>query len=1247
MATNLLTGETIEEEQPVNLLTGEPILPEAPVNLLTGQPIVPEEPINLLTGQPITEAPQVTNLITGQPISPATLPTPSPATQLPQAPVAGPERGIPAERISPSSFLGRLASFRLAPPAPGISGVAEVGQRLISAASSVWTEFVKGITFDLIDPAEIIPELEELNNRFSKNIPTDEDNPLIDRIATRIKNDPNILGKLPAKLTGELLSIGKVSRAVTAVRGVPTTIRKVIANAAITGGVVGSISDPGEKETLTEELGARTKNAVTTAALFAGTAGVVTGVDKLLRLRKVKSLEEFRKSFHELFIKRRNLPDTAQTRQTSDQVVDDVMERAGGFDRIKRSHIKEAIARTKRGLEVKLPGIEPPPVKDFKFKDTKFERRFKAAKGVPKESTLQRAKDLGASLKRKATREFEHLPKTAEFAPLRFDLLRLSKQKGVASDKAIRAMSAITKDLTQPEYDLFTRKVVMSDLAQEASANRQLPFGLTPESLNQELPALDTAIEEAPKVQDALIKRRVITDEIRNQYIASMKSIGLNIGDRLNNEDYFRHQVLEHMNNRALYGTGEKLKTPAGRGFLRQREGSEADINTDYLQAEHEVLAQMIHDVQIGETYRRISGNYNIADQVKASAKEQGIADWHDAIPEGFVTHQPREGNIFYMANAIPENIAEALFDSELGEIGITKDNIKRIMAVGRQRSEFVVKKEVADTLNNLQIKPSQNIISRANKEILKKWKIWVLGSPRRVFKYNMRNVTGDADAAFVGNPSTFKKSSQATKELWNLYFGDGEIPPDLQDWFDRGGMQTTMQAQEIGDINRLSAFKNIRDPEANPESIPVKAWKGYWNRTRAFTDFRESILRYSAYLDYLEQIQKSPSGQPNNFGASIPAEVQGLSDPKDKAFLLANDLLGAYDRVSVFGKALREHIAPFWSWKEVNFKRYIQFAKNAVNDGKAAEAVGRKAVTTAIKAPFVAARIGKFLIKATAFWSMLQAWNHSMYPEEEESLSEREQSRPHIILGRDDEGNVISFNRIGALGDFLEWFGLDAAPRHVSDWLRGKRTLKEIANDMAQAGPNVIAQSITPLAKIPPEVATRRALYPNIFEPRTIRDRGAHVAAGLGLTDEYAAIFGKPSRGYAKSLTQALIYKTDPLMAAYSSISEEKFRFLKRIGKFGEGFWLTPRGDALYNYKLSLKFRDKEAADKYLKEYVALGGTEKGMQTSLNRMHPLGGLSRADRVEFETSLDEEDKQKLKLAIQFYKESLIGRPTIE
>ncbi len=48
---------------------------------------------------------------------------------------------------------------------------------------------------------------------------------------------------------------------------------------------------------------------------------------------------------------------------------------------------------------------------------------------------------------------------------------------------------------------------------------------------------------------------------------------------------------------RVVTGTGKKLKTPTGAGYLKRRAGSDKDFISDYLQAEAEVMAQMMYDI--------------------------------------------------------------------------------------------------------------------------------------------------------------------------------------------------------------------------------------------------------------------------------------------------------------------------------------------------------------------------------------------------------------------------------------------------------------------------------------------------------------------------------------------------------------------------------------------------------------------------------------------------------------------------
>ena len=878
--------------------------------------------------------------------------------------------------------------------------------------------------------------------------------------------------------------------------------------------------------------------------------------------------------------------------------------------------------------------VAPKPLKPYAFESVEIEARFKAAGGVKKETLPNRIRASLEVAKNKAQREFEHLPHTEEFSQLRFDLLRLRKQKGVSGDKAVRRISALTEPLNSIEYDLFRRKVILDDLAAVAGEGQQLPFGFTPRSVRIELARLDNALPSSVKTQ--IEARSQSWGELRTDYTKAMQEIGLNVEGRLTRENYYRHQVLEYARAKSITGTGKKVKTPAARGFLKKRRGSEFDINTDYVQAEYEVMSQMLHDIEVAKVIKAVDVRDNIAPKLKKQAKIEGIEDWHDLMPEGHRVWQPREGNAFYLTETIPHALAEQIATGALTELGIPK----KILGVGRKRREFVLKNEIAETLDNFSRPRSDSIISNASRKLTRSWKVWTLISPRRFTKYNIRNLTGDAEAAFLGNPAGFRKAPRAAREIFEVIARGKEMTPEFRGWFERGGMESTLQALELGELSKLDRFSRLAERKISAGDLPTEVWREYWRKARITTDMREAILRYANYLDYLEQIKTS--GKPKNLGASIPEEIAGLANSRDQAYALSNDLLGAYDKIGVVGQNLREHIIPFWSWKEVNFKRYLQLYRNAVNDGRTAQVVGRKLLGSAAKSPFIAYRVGKFAIKATAFWSALQVWNHTQFPEEEASLTEQERSTPHIILGVDEDGKIITFNRMGTLGDFLEWFGLDAAPAHISDWMEGKKTIKEIGLEMAKSPVNVIGQGLTPIIKLPAELATRQALFPDVFRPRTIRDRGFHVARSLGLGNEYKAALRLPSRPYEESVSGAFIYKTDPLQAAYGNTANEKARFLKRKGKGSVGFWITPRGDALYNTKLAIRYRDEKAAAKYFIEYVRLGGTEKGFTSSMERLMPLSGLTKEEQVEFVLALSNEDRKNLTKAIRFWQESLLG-----
>ncbi len=877
-----------------------------------------------------------------------------------------------------------------------------------------------------------------------------------------------------------------------------------------------------------------------------------------------------------------------------------------------------------------------PNIPKFEFTDNTAEEGYRRSKGIREPKLVDKLSAGIRNIINKIERTYEHIPKTKEFAQLQFSLLQLQKQKNISIGKTSRYINEIVNDLDFNEYDLFSRKILLDDFEVTSNEGKSLPSWITKDTLPGIKNKVDKAVTNNKRVQLAKNIRDKRWEDLRNEYIAARKSIGDDVSEMLQRKDYFRHQVLDYAQMKSLWGTGKKLKKPAYRGFLQKRKGSTLDINTDYVQAENEVMSQMLYDIQVAKTIKIIDDNYNIQRELVNKAKKKG-GTWEDYIPEGYIEWQPREGNVFYLSNTIPESLVKELEISGLESIGITRDDVNKALTVGRARKTFVVKEEVAETLNNLHGQISEDIIAKYHKRMIKDWKIWQLLSPRRFLKYNSRNLTGDAEPTFVGNISTFKKVPEAIKDLWTAYTKNMPLKGNMAEYFDRGGSLSTLQAQEMGYMNKILSLESIKEKKLT--DIPKRIFYRYWNTVRMLTDFRENILRYASFLDYTEQIEKSTTGKPNNYGASIPEEIEGLKNKYDKAYWLQNDLLGAYDRIGVAGQSLRAHVFPFWSWQEANFRRYKRLFQNAANNNELALAVGRK---FAVKSTFMAIRVGKFFIKASAFLAMVQLYNKLFHKDEEDELPKYVRNTPHIILGRDKDGKIEYFSRIGALGDLLEWFNLDSTPYYINELIGGRMTPKEIAIDMAKAPINKFIQGIEPFSKTTGELLTQRALFPDAFKPKAIRDRWQHITTGLGIENEYNALSGKPSRGYMKTLYGISYYKVDPYEASYNDVISELYRFKKKNGEGGHGFWLSEKSNALYNAKLASKYGDKKAFNKYINIYAKLGGNIKGMEQSLNSMSPLWGLNTVEEQKtFLTWLGEDGEKKMAKAIKFYTDNLL------
>jgi hypothetical protein len=913
-----------------------------------------------------------------------------------------------------------------------------------------------------------------------------------------------------------------------------------------------------------------------------------------------------------------------------------------GLEQLAKEQTKEA---QKGMIGLDIGKKEPGPKYSFESKET--ENLFESARGVKPEGIWASIQEAATKVGHKFSRDFEHLANKQENAQLIFDLKRLEKQKEVVADRTVRNIGETLSGLGKKDYEVYRRKVILDDLASDVERGlykeKELPFKFTPESLAAERGKLDAIVDTSPKLKEALDKRASMWEQVKAEYIEALSPYKPNVEDMFK-DNYFRHQVLDYVTEQGIFGTGKRLRPPTKKGYTRQRTGYGGLYNTDYLEAEHNIMAQMLHDSETAKTLTKIKNGEDIASKVRATAKEQGLENWHDAIPEGYTAWQPKEGNVFHPVLSVDEKVAAQIMSGGLEDIAGLEGAFKEVLALGGKRKEWVVREEVAKTLDNIVRERPEGMAAKAEIKAMGLWKEWQLISPRRAFKYNARNLTGDAEAAFLGNASSFQKVPQAVRELGDVFFGKKPMSPDMAAWFERGGTASTLQAQELNALKQTWMFSRLH------ENKGLNVWEKYWKTARMTTDFRESILRYANFLDYKDQLLKG-GGVPKNYGASKPEMIDSLKDMNDKAYWLSNDLLGAYDRVTVAGQTIRERWIPFWSWQEVNFKRYIQLYQNAANNGDLAIKVGKKLGATST---LTALKVGRLAIKTAAFTGALQMYNHTMFPEEEKVLPEEIKNTPHIIFGKNDKGEIEYFNRMGTLDDFISWFGLDYVPRYVDEWMTGKKTAKEALMDQGektiQAPMNKIVGGGVPFTKLLFETLSRRSTFPDVFKMGTVRDRWLHLARSFGLENEFKMMAEKPSKGYGRSIKEALVYSIDPGEAAYRNVYDAKTQFLKKIGRTSEGFWLTSTGDTLYNMKLAVKYDDKKAFSKYLTEYAALSAQQgrtaeqvkAGIGSALKTMHPLYGMDDRTKVSFINTLSKDEQEQLVEAVNFYNDTLLG-----
>ena len=628
--------------------------------------------------------------------------------------------------------------------------------------------------------------------------------------------------------------------------------------------------------------------------------------------------------------------------------------------------------------------------------------------------------------------------------------------------------------------------------------------------------------------------------------------------------------------------------------------------------------------------FKGLNGKAQVIQKLAGETKE-GVTTFSDIKPAGFTEWYPQPGNIIFRATTIPERIAERIMREEFDANKIDKEDLRRVMAIGVPRAPMIIPEAVANQLDEMQSR--KNVLGRADAVYMGYWKSYMLLAPHKTIGYQFRNITGDADPVIAGAVPAWREVPQATRETWNYYQGEIAMTPTLRAARDLAVLDSSMSGEELPDQQNHAILRRFLSKPQPLHGMPVRAVQEYFRVAQKYTKFRESILRYSAFLAYRKQLARelTTPGSLKHFGNSRRANVLTLLREHGAdvaAAKMSRDLLGDYGNITIFGQWMRAYAMPFWSWQEINLHRVPRLALNSLRSGDSKS----KALIPVTAMRLIAT--SRLAWMYAAFWS----WNNLLNRHKERELTFYDRANPHILVCRNDDGSIRTFRNVGMLGDALEWFGLNTFFARLPDLESNSLTWGELAEEMGKDPLNKVFGSLRPDFKAALEGSTGLSFFPDVTNPRKI-DRGRLVANNLGLGDLYGEARGALQRNGMRARPHArqriLVGVTDPKRSALNEMYALRSRFLRRMGREQGTF---PRS-AFAIVRQTLMNGDfeayKEATLEFAKLKIAQGQNfAQSYKASLARLDPIdAALNKTLETEFEQNfLSSTERDRLRVA---------------
>jgi len=799
-----------------------------------------------------------------------------------------------------------------------------------------------------------------------------------------------------------------------------------------------------------------------------------------------------------------------------------------------------------------------------------------------------------------------------------------------------------------------------------------LPWGFSSEQARTWIGDVEGRLAKDAVLGKKLDERAAFFQDLAQQQV----DLGILTKSQAQNPYYYHEIMIEYADAyEVLKSTGERLKTPEGRSYQRHRSLNDKDYLTNVLKVDHLVVGQMLNDILDAKLIRDIRNDPYVVkmnDDLKVEmariteerlkrdpkARPATLLDVLQDKPE-LKNWAVNPGVRWFARKAFREEVMSeitqrlASMPSDVFQLSRADLELKKQAAF---YDSFVMPKDVVDQLNDVHNEGflgTRGMVGKVVAPVMQLWKRAMLNLPWRSLRYGINNLIGDMEGVIAGCPKV-AQGADAWKRVFRdllAYYRKGEASPELDRAVRAGVLSGGLtQAELKRGFEDLPAYKRFLDLAREQEGKKLgmadagRLARRLWRLTMSgetMNEFRESLLRYKSFLYAEEQLAagKKFGSAELPWAASLREQFVGLS-PEKQAAKWSRELLIDYGAISAGGQMLRQYLVPFYSWFEGNPKRYKRLVENSVRELK--DHWGEDAW----KAAKPATRLAASFLLMTGGVAM---WNNLMFGGDEEAkkgMPEYAKERGYLLVAPAGEKHDVYYLRVASASrDLLEWAGgIEGNYNTWKQFASGQIGLGDAIGYVPKEAVNKLAGGLGPISS-GIQVAFGQQLFPNVFEPRPMRNRDVALADlfGLGGIYEWGKDFFTPvpaRRGIDPWLSMLALKHNDSGLGAYQEVRDLRYQFGEQVlNQTWEGGGGTPKSKLAYLLRLARRYKDEKAEDRIVERLGELGVRPGQVRDLLKGGDPLRGLSRANRRAFEDWLTPEQRDKLEMAETYYQET--------